>query len=357
MPLIIEGGRVPSRWAQRQTACKKASNGKNAGQDGAIRLAFINNMPDAALEDTEMQFFELLDAGSARVPVYLKLFSLTGVPRAERGVEHLRSFYCDFDELWKNKFDAAIITGTEPHESNLRKEPYWSLLSEVFDWAGRETTSSILSCLAAHASVLHNDGVGRHRLPDKQFGVFESRRMNNDAVIANVPALVHFPHSRWNEVREEDLLSAGYSVLTKSKKAGVDLFAKKLKRSLFVHFQGHPEYSADTLLKEYRRDIKRFLRGERETYPTKPEGYLDPIGIELFDDLRERLLRDRAEGILESVFTSVLKSLQNTWRPVAVGIYRNWLTYLTSNKSETQPLVSLARFQADSGAPFGNSVV
>ena len=47
----------------------------------------------------------------------------------------------------------------------------------------------------------------------------------------------------------------------------MDLFVKKKEKSLFVHFQGHPEYGAQTLLKEYRRDIKRFLRGERETYP------------------------------------------------------------------------------------------
>ena len=47
----------------------------------------------------------------------------------------------------------------------------------------------------------------------------------------------------------------------------MDSFVKKKKRSLFVHFQGHPEYGAQTLLKEYRRDIKRFLRAERETIP------------------------------------------------------------------------------------------
>src|SRR2546429_6417390 len=43
----------------------------------------------------------------------------------------------------------------------------------------------------------------------------------------------------------------------------VDMFVKELN-SLFVFFQGHPEYEATTLLLEYRRDIKRFLRRERE---------------------------------------------------------------------------------------------
>ena len=46
-------------------------------------------MPDAALEDTELQFFELLDIASGDVPVLLKLYSLTGVPRTDRGQRHL----------------------------------------------------------------------------------------------------------------------------------------------------------------------------------------------------------------------------------------------------------------------------
>ena len=45
--------------------------------------------------------------------------------------------------------------------------------------------------------------------------------------------------------------------------------------SLFLFLQGHPEYEAGTLLREYRRDIARFLRGEREHYPAVPQGYFD----------------------------------------------------------------------------------
>ena len=32
-------------------------------------------------------------------------------------------------------------------------------------------------------------------------------------------------------------------VLTQSAEGGVDSFVKKKKQSLFVHFQGHPEYA------------------------------------------------------------------------------------------------------------------
>jgi homoserine trans-succinylase len=40
----------------------------------------------------------------------------------------------------------------------------------------------------------------------------------------------------------------------------------KQRNSLLVFFQGHLEYEAQTLLLEYRRDVGRYLRRERELY-------------------------------------------------------------------------------------------
>ena len=130
MPLIIEGGRVPPRWAERKS-CRLAGSGESysAGTD-CVRIAFLNNMPDAALEDTEIQFFELLEAASGEIPVRLKLHSLSGVPRGERGEQHLNSFYFSTQDLLNTRFDAVIMTGTEPRQANLRNEPYWSALGE-----------------------------------------------------------------------------------------------------------------------------------------------------------------------------------------------------------------------------------
>ena len=182
------------------------------------------------------------------------------------------------------------MTGTEPRQPDLRQEPYWPALTDVLDWAERNTVSTILSCLAAHAGVLHSDGILRQPLDDKQFGVFESSKVCDARTNPARPRSLRFPHSRWNEVRESSLSACGYSVLTKSALAGVDLFAMRKKKSLFVHFQGHPEYGTRTLLKEYRRDIKRFLRQERETYPTTPHGYFDDAAAELLAEFKEAAL-------------------------------------------------------------------
>ena len=51
--------------------------------------------------------------------------------------------------------------------------------------------------------------------------------------------------------------------------------------SLLVFFQGHPEYEDTTLLREYRRDVGRFLRGQQAHYPTLPHGYFPPAALEL----------------------------------------------------------------------------
>jgi homoserine O-succinyltransferase/O-acetyltransferase len=347
MPLIIEG-RVPSRWLEREISRGVVPIDRRRKRGESLSLALVNNMPDAALEDTEFQFFELLDVASGDAPVYIKLYSLTGVPRTERGQRYLNTFYFDFQDLWKNQFDGIIITGTEPQQANLKDEPYWALLSELFDWASVNTSSTVLSCLAAHAGVLHGDGIGRHPLPDKIFGVFESTRNCDHALLNEAVTGVRFPHSRWNEVREAELSAAGYLVLTKSPEAGVDVFVKKRARSLFVHFQGHPEYGAETLLKEYRRDIKRFLRRERETYPTAPYGYFDVESEKHLRSFQEEAIADRREERIALFPESAVRGLTSTWLSAAVAIYRNWLHHMASRKTERYafaPVVSSSQSQ------------
>src|SRR5271155_2325030 len=332
MPLIIEGGRIPPRWAGKKNL-HPGSVDSCAASAESVRIAFVNNMPDSALEDTEIQFFELLEAAAGDIPVRLKLHSLSGVPRGERGQQHLSGFYFGTDDLLNDRFDGVIMTGTEPRQSDLRNEPYWSALGNVLDWAESNTVSTILSCLAAHAGVLHSDGIDRHPLSDKQFGVFDFAKASNHKLISGTSERISFPHSRWNEVKADALAACGYSVLTQSVEGGVDSFVKKKQRSLFVHFQGHPEYGALTLLKEYRRDVKRYLRSERETYPSMPKGYFDPQTARSMSDFRDVVLSDRREERMAEFPEARAGTLQKTWHSSATEIYGNWLRYVVSNKS------------------------
>lgn len=351
MPLTIGGGRVPP-WMNKKPARTAALVDDDSTSAKCVEIALINNMPDAALEDTEMQFFELLEAAGNDIRMRVRLYSLPDLPRGDRGHHHLRSFYFGIDDLWNSRFDGVIITGTEPRQPELRNEPYWSALAEVLDWAEHNTSSTILSCLAAHASVLHGDGIDRCRLSDKQFGVFEFAKAANHPLTRAIGKPLRCPHSRWNEVRADALAACGYSVLTHSAQGGVDTFVKKRKQSLFVHFQGHPEYGVQTLLKEYRRDIKRFLRQERDTYPSMPKGYFDAAAAKLLTNFRELAVSDRREDLIAGFpEASLVGTLQNTWCSSALAVYRSWLHYIVSKKAETSAFAVMTRAELPQSRP------
>jgi homoserine O-succinyltransferase len=316
-------GQRPSREA---TARRRESG------PACLDIGLVNNMPDPALDATERQFRALLRAADD-VTVNLTLYTLPEVPRTDFGREQV-SRYSDLRDLWKSHHDGLIVTGTEPRAADLKDEPYWESLTRVLEWAENHTYSTILSCLAAHAGILHIDGIARRPLGDKRFGVFECVRVADHPLTAAAPSQLQMPQSRWNEVPEEALLACGYRVLTRSEGAGVDAFVKQ-RKSLFVFFQGHPEYEATTLMLEYRRDIGRFLRRERETYPPLPHGYFDEETAEALSALRERALRDRREELLAEFPTAMAaRNVTNTWRTTGESLYRNWLRYIGAQKQQ-----------------------
>jgi homoserine O-succinyltransferase/O-acetyltransferase len=278
-----------------------------------LNIGLVNNMPDAALEATERQFATLLnEAAGDDITLRLTFYALPLVPRGDLGRRHLSS-YRDTGDLRGGSLDGLIVTGTEPRATNLKDEPYWDDMARLLDWAAQNTVSAIWSCLAAHAAVLHLDGIHRCRLSEKRFGIFKCVQVGKHFLNAGAPKHLDVPHSRWNDLRGDELKAAGYEILTRIDDPGVDAFVKQGK-SLFVFLQGHPEYDADTLLLEYRRDAKRFLMRESEVVPSLPNGYLDSQG-----------------------------TIANTWRTEAVRLYRNWLLYLAEHKGcALQPRASRA---------------
>jgi homoserine O-succinyltransferase/O-acetyltransferase len=308
--------------------------GRRVKDASHLEIALVVNMPDPALEATERQFRTLVEEAAEGSPVRLRLYALPDVPRGEEARARISRSYSDISDLWKRPVDGLIVTGTEPQKPELSEEPYWESLTRLVDWADRNSRSTVWSCLAAHAAVQHLDGIRRRRLDDKRFGVFECAQAGEHTLIEGAGPGVRMPHSRWNDLPEDELSACGYRVLTKSDEAGVDAFVRE-QNSLFVFFQGHPEYETISLLLEYRRDIRRFLRGERETFPAYPRGYFDDETLDALAGLRRRALADRRESLIEDFPTSVFAArLTNDWRPAAVRMYRNWLQYISARKGQ-----------------------
>jgi homoserine O-succinyltransferase len=299
-----------------------------------IVVGVVNNMQDSALHTTERQFRELLTAAARGRALQLKFFSIPQLPREGAGRAYVDSQYEDVDAIADAGLDGLIVTGTDPRGSVLAEEPYYRPLTKLVDWAEENTVSTVWSCLAAHAAVQHLDGIGRQRFPQKLAGVFDCAVVTEHPVLAGMPARWGMPHSRHNTLPEDALGPSGYQTLSTSPEAGADIFVKQ-RKSLFLFVQGHPEYDPGALFREYRRDIGRFLSGERENYPDMPGNYFDDATVAALTAFRAEAVQHRDIGILSHFpIAGSGEGMTHAWRAAAEQLYANWLSYLEDHRAE-----------------------
>lgn len=294
--------------------------------EGELTIALVNNMPDSALKATERQFMRLVQSAAGKTRVRFHCFALPTVARSKQAKDHIDKEYVDLAELHRLHIDGLIVTGAEPLAPTLQEEPYWREFTGLIDWARTNTRSAIWSCLAAHAALQHLDGIERKRLPQKCAGVYDCARTANDWLTADLPPSIKVSHSRLNEVRESDLVAHGYQILTRSEQAGVDIFARDFG-SRFIFFQGHPEYDALSLQREFMRDIARYLSGERKDYPAIPASYFDTPTEEVLADFEQRARAHRKVELAAELPGLTLRGGVPAGG-AATTIFRNWLDFL-----------------------------
>jgi homoserine O-succinyltransferase len=303
--------------------------------DAVLTIGLVNNMPDTALKATERQFMRLLGAAAGNTRIHFHCFSLPSVGRSEPAKGRIDRQYTDISDLGRLQIDGLIVTGAEPNATTLNQEPFWQDLTDIIDWARTNTRSTIWSCLAAHAAVKHLDGIERHRLATKCSGIYDCAKVVDGWLTADVSSPLKISHSRVNELRESDLVAHGYQILTASPQAGVDIFAKQLG-SQFIFFQGHPEYDALSLQREYLRDITRFLSGERDSYPACPVGYFNAETEHKLANFQKRASAERTLPLSVVLPNLVLRPDIEAGAAAAV-IFRNWLGYLSQDAKAMLP--------------------
>jgi homoserine O-succinyltransferase/O-acetyltransferase len=322
MPLTLLPNRSVTPLVRRR--------GPPRGASEAIVVVLVNDMPDSALDATAAQFSRLLRAAAGPHSVALRLSYLPDVPRNPEAMRHLERDYWPLAEVLEQPLDALIVTGLEPKAARLTDEPYWRRLAELVDWAHAHARSSIWSCLAAHAAVLRMDGIERHRLERKRFGVFEHPWVEPHPLMQGVEVPLATPHSRWNDLPVDALRASGYTILSSSPETGADIFVRE-RRGLHVFFQGHPEYEATTLLKEFRRDVGRYLRGEQSRCPQLPEGYFCASATAALRRFLERVDEAPSADLAQKFpIEAASAGLRAPWAPAAKTIYRNWLEWLAA---------------------------
>ena len=339
MPLIAHS-KLPSFKRLKNQGETILSKGRAEHQ--AIRelhIGLLNMMPDAALEATERQFFRLVGHSNQIAQFYMHPFSLTSIKRGPKASEHLKTHYKTFDEIKSQGLDALIISGANVSATDLQLAPFYDQLKEVVDWSYENVTSTLCSCLATHAVLEFKYGQKRQPIGVKHWGVFPHKVINRShPLVKGVNTRFDIPHSRFNEISEEQFSDAGIRVLAKSK-IGVHL---AVSPDLFrlVFFQGHPEYDSISLLKEYKREVAIYLENNGSEYPPIPSNYLSLQSQAILEEYRAKL--DSKKASIDNFPEELIADkLDNTWHDSANAIINNWIgcVYQVTNEDISKPFM------------------
>lgn len=236
-----------------------------------LRMVVLNLMPLKITTETDL--VRLLSNTPLQLEIsFMKIKSHTS---KNTPIEHMQTFYNDFDEMRHQKFDGMIITGAPVELMDYEEVSYWNEITEIFDWARTHVTSTFYICWAAQAGLYHHYGIPKYPLEKKKFGVYEHLALDPlHPMFRGFDDVFYVPHSRHTEVRKEDILNVPQlKLLSESEGAGVYMVEGREGREFFV--TGHSEYSPFTLDVEYRRDKEKGLPIElpqnyyRDNDPTK----------------------------------------------------------------------------------------
>ena len=256
-----------------------------------LKILLLNLMPTKI--ETETQLSRLL--GNTPLQVHLELMMVSSHRSKNTPQEHLLNFYKTFDELKDRKFDGMVITGAPVEQMPFEEVDYWPELCRIMEWSKTNVHSTFHICWGAQAGLYYHYGLPKRALPEKLSGIYlHSLQRPKLPLVRGFDDRFYAPHSRHTEVSVADVLAhQELELIALSDRAGVYIVAAHSGRQIFV--TGHPEYDAETLALEYRRDSDKGLS------PAVPFNYFpgdDPTQLPL-----------------------------NLWRSHANLLYSNWLNY------------------------------
>ena len=327
MPLVANT-KLPSFDRLRQEGETVIARDQAEHQDiRELHIGLLNMMPDKALAATERQFFRLVGESNQIAQFYVHPFTLKELVRGSEGQAHVDEYYKSIDQIKKDGLDALIITGANVTGSELSDQPFWGPLNEIVDWAYDNVTSTLCSCLATHAILQFRYQQKRKPLSNKRWGIYPHRVTDQEhPLVSGVNTRFDVPHSRFNEIHRNQFAAAGLKILAESEEAGVHLAVSE-DGFRIVFFQGHPEYDSISLLKEYKREIGRYINAETDEYPPKPENYFSLQSRAILEEFSGKIIHARNNHQTPPAFPEdlIVPQVDNTWHDSAEAVINNWI--------------------------------
>lgn len=220
-----------------------------------LKIIILNLMPTKIT--TETQILRCL----ANTPLQIEIDLLQTTTHKSKNVseEHMLAFYQTFDDIKDNKYDGMIITGAPVEDMEFEEVDYWEELCEIMEWSKDNVQSTFHICWGAQAGLYYHYGIKKYKLKEKMFGVYKHRLITpKSRLFRGFDEEFYAPHSRHTTVKIEDIeKNLNLKLMAVSDEAGVYVVGDKEGTQFFV--MGHSEYDADTLAKEYFRDVNKGL--------------------------------------------------------------------------------------------------
>lgn len=256
-----------------------------------LDVLILNLMPTKII--TEVQMLRKL----SNTPLQVQVEFLQTASYRPRHVDasHLESFYTTFDQVKDRKFDGMIITGAPLDFIRFEDVDYWKELCEIMEWTKTHVHSTLHSCWGAFAGLYYHYGIQKYDRETKLFGVYpHTMEKKNSPLFRGMDDVFYAPHSRATVFHDEDIRKVPeLEVMAVSEQAGISIIKTQDSRQFFMTC--HPEYDADTLAREYYRDVEKGLD------IALPENYFPED-----DPSKEPIVR---------------------WRSTGQLIFSNWLNY------------------------------
>jgi len=220
-----------------------------------LRLLLLNLMPTKIVTETQL----LRKLSNSPLQVEVEFLQTISYESKNVDPEHLASFYTSFDKVRDSHYDGMIITGAPVENMEFEEVDYWPELCDIMEWTSKNVYSTLHICWGAQAALYYHYGIPKYPLGPKLSGVYKHNILRPQSqLFRGFDDEFYIPHSRYTEVREADIYAVPeLEMLSVSDEAGV--FAVKSADNRRVFITGHPEYDADTLALEYKRDTEKGL--------------------------------------------------------------------------------------------------
>ena len=255
MPLNIPSNLPAVEALKKENIFVKDSESASSQDIRPLKIIVLNLMPLKITTETDL--IRLLS--NTPLQIELDLLKVKSHTSKNTPVEHMLTFYKDFESIKKQRYDGMIITGAPVEDLAYEQVTYWDEIVEIFDWARTHVTSTLFICWAAMAGLYHYYGVPKYSLDKKKFGVFKHKILDGkNPIFRGFDDIFYAPHSRHSEIRRTDIENIqGLKIIAESEDAGVYIVQGRNGREFFI--TGHSEYAPNTLRDEYFRDKDKGL--------------------------------------------------------------------------------------------------